>query len=229
MAYVKEDFVYSKMERYKTAFYTVLDAQRIVDKQDDETVEYPEAISMLRDTLENLEGGSVTVKISNRNNKEKAKGGRDYVQLEYQIKLGKGISGNTFEVGGRSDATVVKLMEQITILKSELVATTYQTKLDQLQRTIDDIKNDKSNPLLDNAIPLLMAHFGGGNAAPVAAPHLAGPGNDVEEKNRVKAAVQRWRRADPTGFVETLEMIAELAEKKPDSYNSAKPILKAQL
>lgn len=229
MAYVKEDFVYQKMERYKTAFYTVLDGSRIVDKQDDETVDCTEAISMLRDTLENMEGGSVTVKISNRNNKKKAEGGRDYVQLEYQIKLGKGIGGSSFEVGGRADATVVKLMQEITILKSELVATTYQTKLDQLQRTIDDIKNDKSNPLLDNALPLLMAHFGGGNAAPVAAPHLAGPGNDVEERSRLKAAIQRLRKADPSGFVETIELIAELAEKQPEKYNTAKPLLKSQL
>lgn len=233
MAYVKEDFVIDRMLERNCMIYKMLDGNRLIDENDDEDMPIEKAVNQLTASLASIDSGIVTVKLSNKTGKNKALGGRDYKNYEFQVKLG----GRAVAVSGVStDSQVVNLLKEISALKTEIVVKEYQSKLDKLQESIDAIKNDKTNPYIEKFLPVIAGMFGvplgGGNSTALAGAPVVNSEKKIvslEDKARLRAALDMWITADPENHLEVIEMCATLASTKPSAYASAIPLLKSQL
>lgn len=233
MAYVKEDFVIDRMVERNCMIYKMLDGNRLIDENDDEDMPIEKAVNQLTASLASIDSGIVTVKLSNKTGKNKALGGRDYKNYEFQVKLG----GRAVAVSGVStDSQVVNLLKEISALKTEMIRKEYESKLDKLQESIDAIKNDKTNPYLEKFLPVIAGMFGvplgGGNPTALAGAPTAESEKKIvspKDKARLRAALDMWITADPDNHLEVIEMIAQLASTKPSVYVGAIPMLKAQL
>lgn len=231
MATVKEDFILERMRKHKLMCFKLLDGTRLIDECDDESVNTEDAINQLQEALSNIDAGTVTVKISNREGSNKAKGGRDYMQFEYQVKVGASSRGTGIS-GVEGGSTVMKLMNEIGALRAELIKTVYENQIIDLKKSIEDIKADKSNPVLEAVLPMIagmMGVPGQGNVTRAVAAPSTDAKRSPADKARLQAALNKWITADPENHLEVIEMIAELAAIKPSVYTGTIPILKAQL
>lgn len=206
------------MQTESLCYWQVFDGKAKVDEnQTNENVE--DAVEDLRSLLDDLEGNSVTVKISNRNNEEKAKGGRNYIHYDYTVKL----------VQQRSEAN-----GNLSLLK-ELYELKNQIQIDRLtndfeKKLAEATKKDKDSPS-DRAIaailPKILESFAG-----KVTPGIAGIGEEVTTENLNKANVKQvirnmvnqFSKIDPD-YLEVLAAIVTIAKNKPTEYATYKPIL----
>lgn len=227
MVYVQIDTVTDQMKKYQCRFFTVKDGTKTIDRYQDEDSTVDQSIAALEDFLHTLTGNFVDVTISDKSGMQQSRGGSAKM-FEYRVKLGavsQAISGT--EHKGESLAGYKDLMKEIAQLREENTALRFQNTIDALKKEIQEIKNDKSNPLQEQAL-LMVANYLGGNGKTQPVQHLAGPPETADSKARLRAAIKKWMQLDPE-MIETIEMIVQFAEVKPDSYNTTKTMLKAQL
>lgn len=219
MVRVSKETIYRKMEELDLPYYQVFDGKQKVDEnQTDENTE--NAIQDLRTILDDLEGNSVTVKVSNRNSAEKAKGGRGYEHYEYTVKL----TATRTEANGN-----ISLLKELYELKNQMQIDRLTNEFEK--KLAEATKKDKDSPAdraLVALLPAIQKAFLGQNT-----PGIAGIGEEVKEANLKGASVKEIRTAiikslmtsDPTEYLEVLAAIATIAEKKPTEYATYKPML----
>lgn len=196
--------------------------------QQTEELTATESAAKLCDFVEGLDYPYIDVKLSDKSPGDKSKGGR-FVNLTHRIKLvdapGKSEAG--------SGAGTISLLREIAELKTQIVENKYNALIKELNDKIDDIKENNKNPMQDAALQMLMNMFAGQTpiaapSAPALAGHETAPDTVKSEQTRIKEALKKIRSAD-RNYIDTLEMIAQLAETKPQVYRNSLPLLKSQL
>ena len=216
------EFVLKEMDENDLTYFKLKDGNSLIYQQD-KNISLSEAKSILRDTVDSLDGDLINIELYNKNNKTLAQGGKDYQKRSFTIRLNsaRGIAG--IGAGGAGNE---KLLREISELNSKLVRQEFERKFDDLKRSLED-KPDTITSLIQGITPYLPKLLG--MDVPAAAT-LAGPPAEpqqvtVEEyKQRINAALRKLAVID-NEYVVVLEALAELATNDPASYNMYRPML----
>lgn len=234
MIFVKPQFIFDEMIRENLPFYEVMDGQTRIDECQDMNATPERSVEDLRECLESLTGGFVTIKISAKTKKEKANG-RDYSLRSYNVKLG-GTVNQVNGIGSASGDDYKSLHQEIASLKEQLIEAKYKHEIAGLQEQINTIKNEKTDTVGQIAELLLTQYFAASQTANGQKPivGIAGTAQPVtdalkanENKQRFTAAVKALQAID-SDFVSTLEALAKFAQQNTQQYISYTQLLKAQ-
>lgn len=225
------------MTKDKLSFFVIKrpDGATIHKYNDESTPE--EAAEYLDEILGGLSYPYVEIHLSKLTTLDK-KGGGARADLIHRVNL-KAEKGSQAPAPSKSadhekqdekiNAQIMALMQQVADLKGEIIAKTYEAKLQLLERKIYDMEADNKNPMQEAAIMALINAFNGPGQPIAQAPINGHATNEsqapTDEKERLKIAIQKLRAADPN-FIETLESIAEIAATNPTKYFNYKPLLK---
>lgn len=229
-----------KIMQENTCFYwTLYDGKSIFDAYQDISGTMDESILRLQETVQDISGQTIDIKISDRCNDEKAKGGRGFKNFEYKIKLsGTGDVSGIGAIGGGGNV-VLSLLREINELKTAQIKAAYEIQLKEIERKMDELKEAKGGLNMDTALNKVFAFisenpgFLTGNTAKVTAPGLAGPPEgeqavfapDTDTKVKMRNALVRLSKVD-ANIAETLTALADFAESNPEKYKQYIPILK---
>lgn len=232
MAEVTAEFVVKQMEQYDCSYFTIKDSDRtsIIDEQQDSDVSTKQAIAQLQETLASINGNFVFVEISKKNRRQKANGG-DVRAGHYSYRVN--LNSNTKSINGgvnmADNAAYRALMEQNNALRLQIVEMKKDQEMDELRREIAEIKEGGRNPMLEQLMPAVIGYLGNSGTGAVA-PGIAGTETEQEPSSneRLKAAFAKLKKVDPT-YIDTICMLADFAEKKPEQYKGFLPMLKNML
>lgn len=222
-ATINKDYLYRLIEEERLSYYEVTDGRDVI--QENQECDSPQkAIEELTDLFENIEDNQVTVKLCDKNKKERAKGGKGHKYREYKIRL-KAKQSDPLGIAGGS---VIGYLERINELQRQIDNQKLEREIEELKRKLESKKED--NPVLEKGLAILSAYLSKGQPAALAGhndPPL--PAADVETPAAVvKKAITRLAKVDPN-LPETLTMLADFAEKKPAEFLAFIPIVKSQL
>lgn len=223
-ATVKKEYILKVMEEQRLPYYAVTDGKDLIGMNDDEP-NIDAAVRSLETLLDNVEDGFVVVKLSDASRKDKgAKGGRNYYNFEFKLNLKKPTEAGIGSAGINS--TILQLMEQNNNLLRKIEQQQNEQKIKELERAIGEAKEDSGG--IEKWIPLLQSVMSGtkvGIAGTEAAPI---ENAQVDKIEKIRAAITRLGRIDKN-LPETLTLLAQFAEQKPEQYLSFIPIIKGQL
>lgn len=221
---VKPTYVYKMMQDNDCRFFTLCEGREVVGEQQEDDCNVDDAIQQLKEILAEFQSSTVDIKISNRCNAEKAKGGKGYKNYSFKIKLGTSVTGNA-----EASSNVV-MLEKIKNLEIKLLEKDFEYRMKELERKFDERDKDGIGGIAEKFAPYLPMIFGM-PAQPV--PGINGvDGDDGRKQNvkelqqRLKAALSEIAKVD-TDYVTTLEYIATLAQTQPQNYLQYAQILKA--
>lgn len=222
-AVVKLEYLYKIIETEALSYYEVTDGRDVI--QENQSCDSPDAaIEELRELFENLEDSTVTVKLCDKNKKDRAKGGKNHKYREYKVRL-KSKQSDALGIAGGS---VVQYLERINELQRQIDNNRLEREIEELKRKLESKKED--NPVLEKGLAILSAYLSKGQPAALAGhndPPL--PAAEVETPaSVVKKAIARLAKVDPN-LPETLTMLADFAEKKPAEFLAFIPIVKSQI
>ncbi len=229
MPFVKLDYVYKLMEQRELPYFKVTDGKVLIGKNQEES-EPAKAVELLQELLEMVEDSIVTVSLGDKTDKERGKGGSNWDNYCFKVRL-KTTQSEAVGING----TILSMMKENADLLRKLELQQKENEMKELRKEIQDIKDEKGKPdMLEKYLPLLAGHFAG-------KPGIAGAddGEVDEEKiqrqrdeanrmKKIKLAVFRLAKVD-ANLPDTLTMLATFAEKQPEKYKTFIPILKSQL
>ena len=221
MPVVKLEHVYEMMRKNDCAYWRITGTsggRNLIDENDtEESVE--NGIELMQTCIEMIEDNFVCIVISDRNKKEKAKGGRNYEQFEFRVNLHKsetstGLSGMNNGVLG----LLIISMKENSELMRQVNDEQRKREMDELNRKIDELKKgdkiDKYRPYLDKLFDVDSSKQ-----------RISLAGNDdgevneteVQKQQRIRKALIRLNKVD-SHLPDTLTLLANFAEKNPDDY-----------
>lgn len=225
------------MQENNCMYWTLYDGKSVFDSYQDGGGHIDESLQRLQETVQDISGQTIEIKISDRNNEEKAKGGRGFKNFEYKIKLSGGGEISGIGAGGGNNI-VLSLLREINDLKTAQIKAAYEVQLNEIQRQMESLKEAKGGLNLDQALNKVFTFisdnpgFLTGNPAKVTAPGLAGPPEtetapvpDKESQNKLRNALIRLTRIDKN-LPETLTALADFAESNPEKYKQYLPLIK---
>lgn len=219
---IKKEFLFKEIEKEGLFFYSVVEGSNVIaENQSCDSVE--QCIEELTEVFESLDESSVIVKLSNKKKSDRSKGGRDHKYREYKVGLRASDSLN-------SGAGSLSMLERIFALQLQLAMRDKDDEKKELERRLKELEEGGNNPLLEKGINML-AGFLGSQGKTVVAGHNDGPlpGADVvSPAERVKSAISRLAKIDPH-CVDTLELLADFAEKKPEDYKRFIPVVRGMV
>lgn len=219
MATVKNiDFILNKMLIDKMPYYKVLDSdgKMVLDENQDPDMGYDAASRSLRDTLENLKG-LVHVALNNKTGKELSGGGA-VRGMRFTVKLDEpsfinGTPQSSTDVESIREAIKAEYEAKFEAFKKEVELSKRIEKLEEQLKEKED-----SSGFNEMAMQMIAGMFG---------PQMPGtPLNGQPNINgldgrtnteRINEAIRTLWRNDKN-FVEHIEKLAEIAEKKPMVY-----------
>lgn len=219
---IKKEFLFKEIEKEGLFFYSVVEGSNVIaENQSCDSVE--QCIEELTEVFESLDESSVIVKLSNKKKSDRSKGGRDHKYREYKVGLR---SSDSLGSGAGS----LSMLERIFQLQLELKLRDKDKEKEDLERRIKELEEGGNNPMLEKGINLI-AGFLSSQGKTVVAGHNDGPlpgAGVATPAERVKAAISRLAKIDPQ-CVDTLELLADFAEKKPEDYRRFIPIVKGMV
>lgn len=222
-ATIHKDYLFRLIDQERLSYYEVTDGRDVI--QDNQECDSPEkAVEELTDLFDNLEDQVVTVKLCDRNKKERAKGGKGHKYREFKVRL-KTKQADTMGLAGTS---VIGYLERINELQRQIDNQRLEKEIEALKRKLEDKKEE--NPVLEKGLAILSAYLSKGQPTAIAG-HNDPPLPTAETENPaviVKKAISRLAKVDPN-LPETLTMLADFAEKKPAEFLAFIPIVKSQL
>lgn len=223
-ATVKKEYILKVMEEQNLPYYAVTDGKDMIGLNDDEP-NIDAAVRSLEMLLDNVEDGFVVVKLSNVSKKDKgAKGGRNYWNFEFKLNLKK---QNEAGIGAAGiNSTILQLMEANNTLLRKIEQQANEQKIKELERAIGEAKEEGTG--IEKWIPVLTAAMSGQKVglAGTGAPAMEPP--QVDRIVKIRAAIARLGKVD-RNIDDTLTLLADFAEEKPEQYLSFIPIIKSQL
>lgn len=186
----------------------------------------------LQEAFEQIDGGTVVVKLSTKSKAEKARGGRTVDNLEYRVKLSGGVEA--MPLAGHYAAADDS--DEVTALKLQIKDMEWQKKLDDLERKLSEDRNPVmgllENPQIQMALGTIMQkHFGGAGKVPVQGNPVNGTQEEteqLEQAERIEAACLQLMEIDEN-FADTIETLAKFASQNPDQYKAFIPTLKSMV
>jgi len=229
MALVKKEFVFKIMEDKDLPYFILTDGRNMIDENQDTGIT-AEAIRQLEETLEAIEDSTVVIKLSNKNKKDKAKGGKDYENYEYRINLKQANAGMT---GTGINGTVLGMMEKNNELQRRLDLLEKESELKELRREIAEIKAG-GNDQVDKWLPILSSFLTKDTGAAMkqnvgVAGHEEETINEsfIEAQKKTRLALIKLAKVDKN-LPDTLTLLADFAERKPNEYLALLPVLKTR-
>ena len=219
MAVASIDYIINEMHENSLNCWNVRDGKALVAEQDDEDKDVSTSASMLKNKLENLGSGYMTVNLSGVCKKNR-KAGETMKIRTYTVIIG-GATKAPVAVSGIDSREISELREANKKLEMALIESRYQQKLDDLNKKIEGLQSDEDNPIgrLETIlIPIITEIFTStvGRNSNSIAPVI----NGVVEND----LMDRWLEVDSEA-TEVLEKIVSLAVNNPKVYKSYKPIL----
>lgn len=227
MIIVKAEHVYNMMRKHQCHCYTLLDGKDVIGEQQDDSVNVEQAIDQLSETISMIGSSSVDVVISDRSNEKKSRGGRDFVNYKFRIRLHQAI-----DAAGSSSGNMA-LLQQIKALEVKLLEQSFNAKFDDMKRKLEGKKETGIEGLVKPYLPQLIEAFTGQPVKQAQAPinGIADDGHGAkiskeEKQKRMRNALIAIEKVDGN-LVETMEHIAKLATDQPQTYLQYVQMLKA--
>ena len=227
MAFVKLSYVYQLMKEKDLPFFKVTDGKVLLGKNNEES-EPLKAVELLEELIENIEDSMITVSLSPRSDKAKSKGGGNWDNYVFKVRLRQqedSINGSHGVING----TVLSMLKENAELLRRLELQSKEHEIAELKKEFQKLKEGQDKPdAWEKYIPVLMQHFSGKPIA-VAGAH-DGEVNEPEydKQTIIRKALIRLDKVDKD-LPETLTMLSLFAEKHPEKYKSFIPIIKTQL
>lgn len=241
MAVTTLDYVCQQIKEKKAPFWKAFDGATLIN--DNESSNEDKAIHSLRECIANIKQGTIKIVISKKSGKEKNEGG-DTRNLNYTYTIDSTLAGTGSNSRSEFEQKYYDLKEQIlkkdhadqlqTLnAKIDLLAAKLQEKDEDDNDVYDDDENENSIfGLLKPYVPALMNKLGildTTAAAPIGNINTQGSTDPVDlsdQKLKASQAATRILRVDNKAG-DHLLMLADLAEKKPDTYVMALNYLKS--
>jgi hypothetical protein len=219
MAVASIDYIINEMHEANLNCWNIKDGKALVGEQDDDSKDVTTSASMLKNKLENLGSGYITVNLSGVCKKNR-KAGETLKIRTYTVIIG-GATKAPVAVSGIDSRELAELRESNKKLEMQLIESRYQQKLDDLNKKIEGLQSDEDNPIgrLETIlIPIITEIFTGSMARSSTS---VGPViNGIEENN----LIDKWLEVDSEA-IKVLEKIVSLAVNNPSMYKQYKPIL----
>jgi hypothetical protein len=224
MLVVDPQFMVDQIKANDAQYWKLLSGGKLITKQGQD-IGLDTSIAILEDALNNASGGIVEVVASDKPDGEKARGGK-VVNYTYKIDLRNGApvavdSG----IGGLGESS-----SEVWELKQRIRDMEWQQKLDAaIEKASSPLNGIREHPAFMPAVMGLLNKFmGPKQAIPVQGPAVNGTAqetHEIEQGEKLAAALHRLAAVDPN-LPETMEMLADYAEKNPEQYKSFIPMLK---
>lgn len=218
MIRVTKDWLIKKVVNDNLPYWKVYDGKELIEQNQTES-DAEKSAQELNYLLEDLDGNICRVQISDKNNSQKSKGGRDYVNYEYQVKL-SGIkdSGNNN----------ISLLKEIFDLKMQIQVNELKQQHDAAIKLIEDKGGSTFDKALEKLMPIIQAY-----GMKYIQPGVAGINDpaptetqlgSLSKKERLMAAINTLAKVD-TDYITLIESIASIAANNLPMYNQYKPII----
>lgn len=236
MNYVDFDFIKKVASKHQLKCWKIYDsAGELIDKNESDTVKLEESTEALRDVFSVVVGDFVTIVLSPR---KLTKGGDQITNVfKYRVKCEKQIESIAAPViPGKTGAANFSdsITAQLIQLNVALAKTQAQQEINDLQRQLNEIKNEKKNGkgrVLEKYLEaLLMQAAKPAPAAiaevketdsikPIAGTNEAGPENrpTAPAVKQLTQTLARLKNVD-SNFVISLGKLADFAEANPELY-----------
>ena len=219
------------MQQKQITFFKVFDVtgKNLSYSQDNEEITPAEAFNELKDYIQNLEPGIITVVFSEQSFKEKNKGGAAAAtkNFTFKVRVGNNSNLNQPSINGLNE-DYKELLKQNYELQNKIMLLEHQKQTDEATRKLEEkIEGLKNEDALEKYAPLLTGLFSK-FMTPAAAATPAINGLDEEQptkKTIITNAINRLLKVDQN-LHENLTLLADFAEKQPDKYKSFVPMLK---
>lgn len=230
MATVKVEHIFKMMRDKELPYWRLTDntGTRMMIAENDTEENVETGITMMEEALDNIEDNVVCVMLSNKTKKQKAGGGRGYHQFEFKINLGRAQTGFS---GGNNGmmAMMFQLMEKNSDLLRKIEIAAKEKEFDVIRQELKELKEGSNT---DKLITHLLPHLDKLLGVQTESHGIAATGEEdetvdekiVEKQKKVRIAIKRLAKID-ADLPDTLTMLAEFAEKKPDKYKSFIPML----
>jgi len=216
MAIVHIDYIINEMHENGLNCWNVRDGKSLLAEQDDDGKDVSASAALLKDKLNSIGAGYLTVNISGVNKKNR-KAGEALKVRTYTVLAGATDNKvSALPVAGFDTKELEKMRAENEALKLQIVENKYQQKLNELEKKIEGLENEEENPIgrLESIILPIITNMFSTSVTP--APVI----NGVEETT----LIDQWQSVDPEA-IKVLEKIVSLAVNKPDMYKTYKPIL----
>lgn len=215
MIRVTKDWLIKKIEADNLPFWKVYDGKDLIE-QNMNISDADKSAQELNCLLDDLDGNVCRVVISNKSNSEKSKGGRDYTNYEYTVKL----TGNK----GYSENGNMALLKEVFDLKLQL-------QLNELAKKYEDKPKEQTafDKAIEEFMPLIQAYMIKQMQPGIAGMHDAEPvaekfNTENTNRDRLKKVLMALNNADKN-YLDLLEAISIVATNKPKIYSQYKPII----
>lgn len=216
MAIVHIDYIINEMHENGLNCWNVRDGKSLLAEQDDDGKDVSASAALLKDKLNSIGAGYLTVNISGVNKKNRKAG--EALKVRTYTVLAGSIDNkvSALPVAGFDTKELEKMRAENEALKLQIVENKYQQKLNELEKKIEGLENEEENPIgrLESIILPIITNMFSTSVTP--APVI----NGVEETT----LLDQWQSVDPEA-IKVLEKIVSLAVNKPDMYKTYKPIL----
>lgn len=217
MAIVHIDYIINEMHENGLNCWNVRDGKSLLAEQDDDGKDVSASAALLKDKLNSIGAGYLTVNISGVNKKNR-KAGEALKVRTYTVLAGSTDNKvSAVPVAGFDTKELDKIRAENEALKLQLVENKYQQKLNELEKKIEGLENgEEENPIgrLESIILPIITNMFSTSVTP--APTI----NGIEENT----LLDQWLEVDPEA-IKVLEKIVTLAVHKPEMYKTYKPIL----
>ena len=222
------------MQQKQISFFKVFDVtgKNLSYVQDNEEITPAEAFNELKDYLQNLEPGIITLVFSEASFKEKNKGGAGLAtkNFTFKVRVGNTTNLNQPAINGLNE-DYKELLKQNYELQNKIMLLEHQKHTDEATRKLEEkIEGLKNEDPLEKYAPLLtglFARFMPGTETAAAAPAINGLDEEQQptKKTIITNAINRLLKVD-ANLPENLTLLADFAEKAPQKYKSFVPMLK---
>lgn len=216
MAIVHIDYIINEMHENGLNCWNVRDGKSLLAEQDDDNKDVSASAAMLRDKIQSIGAGYLTVNLSGVN-KRNRKAAEALKVRSYSVLAGAGDHKTSVApVAGFDTKELDKIRAENEALKLQLVENKYQQKLNELEKKIEGLESGEEDPIgrLETLFLPIITNMFSTSVTP------APPINGVEEND----LLNQWEAVDPEAG-KVLEKIVMLAVTKPEMYKTYKPIL----
>jgi len=228
--YVTLETVKKMMEREKRKIYYLRDQdKKLIFYNDDESPSYDEIFDELDTMVSDLTGNYCEIELPEFAKGRGKKGGDQYdKKFTYRIKLTPADTGGSSQGSGMMQM-VFQLMNNVSDLKSEIIANKSKADIDKLREELKLSKSGGRSAVLDEFAEILMDKYRTGKKVTRAAKKAKDTAaisdetkSETEHRQdtkRVMLALKKLKKIDEN-FINNLEFLAVFAAKNPDYYNT---------
>jgi hypothetical protein len=215
MAIVHIDYIINEMHECGLNCWNVRDGKSLLAEQDDDGKDVSASAALLRDKLNSIGAGYLTVNLSGVNKKNR-KAAEALKVRTYTVLAGSGDPKQAPIISGIDNKELEKLRQENEALKLQMVKSEYNQKLEALEKKIEGLESGDESPMgrIETLLLPIITNMFSTSVTP--APTI----NGIKEET----LIEQWISVDPDA-PKVLEKIVNLAVNSPGMYKQYKPIL----